>query len=738
MFETTGSLALVQPVFMLVGLVALPLLWTLLASVFARPTSVSPATDLREGVIAPIVAITGAAGTLGLAVVIAVKLALLPHGYVFVQHVAALARLGQLDLALDVAVDPRSATFSVVVALVACASTLQTSWSSRPGTGPRLAWTGLLTTGAMALVVGDGFAPILVGLGLLSIGAWGLARGGSFSANVSASAGNVAVLVGMIFLFWSLGGAFGPEGYDSDGAPRFVLVATGQPSDSPDKAMLTMTTEAGARVSADDTDFPGEPIAAPFAVLVQPGVYTFRVQRGAASADVVVPRVGLSAGRAYVLAPYGPTASLRVLDDQVAVPRLATNGALETVRATLAGRMIVGLRSSIVILLLVLVGGLAHVYALASRSGPSAIASVLEALPPVYLALRFAPGIGDPAGLEGAIVAAIGVVTAVVLAARAACIDDEHKALRGILAATAALALAAISLGDAAAGLVLSSTSLVAVAGALAALEAKRDARWLGVACAAAVGLFPGTGASAGFVLAITVALSSAATGSVAWAVVMALVASALVVAAAVASLAAYRVYDLVVINAAAPSRRARDGRRARGQGVVVVVLSIVALAGGAVLGVGSSLYGGSTAPFARRLVGAAPAPAAPQAMAIAGIVFSVIAASGGAVLGRRANMSADAPAWLLALGRPYDLLALLARGIGRVMGFLHRGVQSMDTRIIDDVPAAFGDLYRRVRGKSVAEGDDEAAEGGPIWTGLLLAMVATLAAVVLSALVLG
>jgi peptide/nickel transport system permease protein len=70
--------------------------------------------------------------------------------------------------------------------------------------------------------------------------------------------------------------------------------------------MLSMTTQAGALVSADDTDFPGEPLAAPFVVLVQPGVYTFRIQGGAASADLVVPRVGLTAGRAYVLAPYGP------------------------------------------------------------------------------------------------------------------------------------------------------------------------------------------------------------------------------------------------------------------------------------------------------------------------------------------------------------------------------------------------------------------------------------------------
>ena len=126
-------------------------------------------------------------------------------------------------------------------------------------------------------------------------------------------------------------------------------------------------------------------------------------------------------------------------------------------------------------------------------------------------------------------------LTAVILAARAACIDDENKALRGVLAATSALALSVAVLGDAAAAVVLACTSIVAIAAAVAALEAKRDVRWLGVACAAAVGLFPGAGASTGYILAVTSALASAATGSVAWAIVMALIASGLVVAAAVA-----------------------------------------------------------------------------------------------------------------------------------------------------------------------------------------------------------
>ena len=137
----------------------------------------------------------------------------------------------------------------LVIAIIGCGSTLQTVWSTRPGAGGKLAWTGLVTAGSMLLCVGDGFAPILIGLGILSLGAWGLSRGGDPASNVAALAGNVSVLLGFIFLFWSLGGAFGPEGYDPDGAPRFVLVTTGAASAQGDKATLTMSTHAGALIT---------------------------------------------------------------------------------------------------------------------------------------------------------------------------------------------------------------------------------------------------------------------------------------------------------------------------------------------------------------------------------------------------------------------------------------------------------------------------------------------------------
>jgi hypothetical protein len=730
MFEAAGSLAVVQPVLTLVFLVAVPLLWAAIAAVCSRS---------RE-VVGRFASIGCGVGTLALAIALAVRLALLPRGCVLVQHVAQLARLGQLDLAFDLALDPRGTVFVIIVAIVGCASTLQTSVSSRPGAAGRLAWTGLVTGGAMLLCVGDGFAPILVGLGILSLGTWGLASGGDPASNVAAIAGNVSVLLGFVFLFWSLGGAFGPEGYDPDGAPRFVLVTT--PETHPDQTTLTMTTHAGALVSSDDADLPNEPIASPFSISVQPGIYTLRVQGGAASGDVVVPRVAFAPGRVHVLTPYGPTASLRALDDQFAVPRLAPSGRAASVRAALTSRTINGLRASAIVLLLVLGGALAHLHALASRRGPSALVSVLEALPAPYLALRLSPLV-EPSAADGALVLLLGAGSAIVLAARAACVDDGHKALRGVLAATAASAVAASGLADPSAALILASSSLLATSAALAAIEARRDIRWLGMACAGTVGLLPGAGASSGWFLAIFAALGSAVTtkSNNVWVAFAALIAAALVAACLLGALAVFRVYDAII------RASAREPGHSRLQGAVAIVLSVLALVGGTVLGGGTTVFGGHVVAVATRLTGAPTIPAPPAVAALA-VVLSLIAAAAGVILARRVSAQMTPPGWLLALGRPYAVLAWTASGLGEGAAFLQRSVRAMDRDVVDDIPRAAGDVIRRVA-RLAKRPVDPTTPRPPLFaidentaervrTVVLLVMVVLLTLVVLSSLLLG
>ncbi len=754
MFETAGPLAIVQPVLILIGLVGIPLLWALAVAGVASSRA-GAQTLARDGERGPggAIALGGAIATVALAILLAGRLAFAPRGEILVQHIAQLARLGQLDLAFDLAVDPRSAAFAIVVAVVGCASVVQTMTSSRPGATAKLAWTGFVVTGAMLLCVGDGFAPVLVGLGVLSLGAWGLSRGADPAPNIAALGGNVAVLVGLVFLFWSLGGAFGPEGYDPDGAPRFVLVTTNTPSEEPEKATFAMTTHAGALVSSDDSDLPQEPITSPFSMSLDPGVHTLRVQGGAASADVVVPRVAFVAGRTHVLTPYGPTASFRALDDQFAVPRLAPNGTIATVRSALAARTINGLRASAIVLLLVLGGALAHLHALASRRGPSSLGSVLEALPAPWLAIRLAPLV-DPLAADGALVVLLGAGSAVVLGARAACVDDGHKALRGVLAATASVAVAAAGLGDASAALVLACTSIVATSAAMAGIEARRDARWLGMACAGMVGLLPGAGASPGYILTSVAALGSVAKGGSTWTLFAGAVAVALVAACALSRLAAFRVYDAVI------RASVRDPGHSRVQSVVVIVLAVVALASGVVLGAGTTIFGGHVVPLAQKIAGVA-AVTPPRGLAGVAVVLSLAAAAVGVLLARRVSSASAPPGWLLALGRPYAVLAWTASGVGQGALFLQRSVAAMDRDVVEDIPAAIRDavlrlargmvrLGQKVSGSTARPLDraagavvvklemDDPSRAERVRTIALLLMVALLGLVVLSSFLLG
>lgn len=703
MFETVGSLAVIEPVLMLIGLVSLPLLWASMAAAWAlvgaRRSTVGASTA------ASVVAIGASFSTFLLAAALAFRLVSMPPGHVLVQHVAQIARLGQLDLSFDLALDARSATFAIVIAVVACASAVYASPRAR---AERLAWIGAVSAGAMLVCLGDGVPPILTGLGILSIGTWGLARGRDLRVSITNVGGNLGILLGFVFLFWSLGGSFGPEGYDPDGAPRFVLVMTNTPSHEPDKATLAMTTYAGALLSADDADLPNEPVVSPLSIVVPPGVYTLRIQRGAASGDVVVPRVALVPGKTHVLTPYGPTTSLRALDDQIAAPRLAPTGGIAGVRAVLASRTVGGLRASAIVLLLVLGGALCHLYALANRRGPVVLVDVLEAVVAPYLALRLA-ALVDPSGADGSLVVLLGAGTALVLATRAACEDDFSRALRGSLAATAAVAVVAAGLREPSSVILIVSSSLVATAAALAAVEGRHDVRWLGVACAAAVGLLPGAGSSVGFILAVTAALGSAATGSVGWALFAGVLALVLAATCALSSLAAFRVYTACVERAEATRARGR-------QTAVVVVLGVAALVGGTVLGVGTTMFGGHVTPFVERLAGPTTI-AFTRAMAGAAVVLTLVASVSGLVLAgqlaRGPAGTSTAPRWLLSLARPYAVLSWTARGVGEAASFLERSVRAMDREVIEFVPELIASAVLRTAGGvgRVERGIDERVE---------------------------
>src|SRR6478672_1584315 len=121
MFETAGTLTIVELASSLVALVLLPLVWAAVAL-----AAVLRGSGSRFAVR---VAIATSGGTLGLAVAHAVRAAQLPAGRVAEQHVAQLARIGQLDVALDLVRDPSSAAFAVLVAFMAFAAVLHSVWT---------------------------------------------------------------------------------------------------------------------------------------------------------------------------------------------------------------------------------------------------------------------------------------------------------------------------------------------------------------------------------------------------------------------------------------------------------------------------------------------------------------------------------------------------------------------------------------------------------------------------------
>ncbi len=724
MFETSGALTNVEPVSTLVLLFLLPVLWAIVSIVFRT----------RDGLIAR-VAIAMSGGMLTLAITLAMRLSSLPRGSVLVQHVAQLGRLGQLDLAFDLMLDPKGAAFAIIVALLAFSSVLHTAWSPRPAIADALACAGILASSALLLCTADGFAPLLVGASGVSLGAWSLWRDRRDDSSVIAFGGNVAVALGLFMLYWSLGGSFGPAGYDADAAPRIVLVATG-PAPA-DRTTLSMSTLAGARVSSDEgPGLPGEPLTTPFTVALEPGVYTFRIEGGAATADVLVPHVAITQGQAYTLTPYGPTTSVRNLADQIAAPRIASTGGQVPVRALLAARSLGGVRASLLIIFLLVCAPLAQAHALSARRGPAALAATLEILPAAYFALRFAPLV-DASSLDGGLVTLAGSISAFLLGGRAAAADDPAQAMRCVLGAATSIAVGAVGLGEPAAALVLSASSLVACGAALAAVEGRRDVRWLGVACAAAVGLLPGAGTSPGFALTLTSSLNAALHGARAGeglaTSAAAGIASALsMLAWAFCALAAFRVYDAVI-------RSSLRDPGTRGQAAVVTLLAVLALGGGVILGAGTTAFGGQVIPLARRIVGDATADAAPRPIAAAAIALSIVTAATGVLLARRVGAGPQTPRWLRTLSAPHGAaMRLLAVGT-RGFGFLQRSVVRMDRDVVEDfgvaVTEVFGRLARVVRPPG-AHPDPQRAQR--ITTAIVLVLLALFALLVLSSMVLG
>ncbi len=739
MFETAGTLTIVELTSSLAALVLLPLLSAALATLAA--------VRGMGGRLAMRVAIAASGGTLGLATAHAVRAAQAPPGHVAQQHLATLARIGQLDIGLDLVRDQTSAACALLVTFVGFAAVLHAVWTAPEGVAGRLAWTGLATAAVLLIALADGLPALALGLQVGTIAGWALAGGGRGRVLVLALVGDVSVVFAAWVLFWSLGGTFGASGYAPDSQPRFAIVAVPEAPRTDGKSTVALTTYEDALVSSDDgPPLPGEPLRSPFTLILDPGVYSFRIQAGAATMDMLVTHVTLAPGHAYVLTPYGPTTSLREVDDQIAVPRPTPGGAM-SMRAVLASRSVFGVHATSVVGLVVVLAALLRL-ALLARTQRGGLVYAAEVIPAVILAMRITPLL-DP--VAAAALAIVPALAAIVLAADAASSRSSDRVPRAALAALAALAMTSVLVGETAGAMVIVITASLGAAAATASLDAEADVRWLGVACASLGGVLPGAGASPGIASAIAGALAAGAAGRWAGNVVAALVA----IAALLVSLTVFRVYSAsirspVVIHGP------------RGPRVLVIFLAASSLLGGAFLGVGGSPFGAKTAPLARRLVEAPGGIDNIPRLAIIAVGVSIAAAVLGLAAARNATRTSKAPAWLATLGRPAALVAGVTKMAASLLRFFVRAVVVMNEDVIDDATEAVASVFTalgrglrrvdaklgsgllgRALGRSAHEvvvrtGMDDPRRSERVRTFLVIGMVGLLALVVLSSVVLG
>jgi hypothetical protein len=703
-FETAGASTILEPAPSLIAALALPLVGALAA----------------RGRHAARVAIATSGGLVALSVALAFRLALLAPTHALGARGPQLARIGQLDLAADLVLDRPSAALLVLGAALSLAAVLHATWTGALSRLPRL---GLVALGVSLVTVADALPLVAAGFALTTFAAWGLSRGEAHGAVGALVASDAALVIGLVTLFWAPGGTFGPAGYAPDAQPRFALVTATNAVAPEQKCTLSLATYAGSLVVADDgPPLPGEPLRAPFTATLDPGDYSFRIHAGVASQDALVSHVTLAAGRAYVLAPFGPTVSVRSLGDQSRIPRPALALAGDrSLRVVLGTPTRVGLREATLLGLLLFGGALLRLARIITGR-----ALELEVLPVVVLAFRLAPAVDSGAAF------ALGVAIVSVLLAGRACAEDEpHAALSSVLAANVALSVAVLLAGEPGAALVIAIASLLAASAWRIGDDGSGDARWLGVACAAASGVIPAAGTSSGLAAALGSALVAHET-----ALGLALLASTCLVA-----LASFRVYDAII-----------GRQRPRGDGSAPVrslaaVLAVLAIVTGAALGAGTSAFGGHVVPLVRRVVsGGAVVGAAPR-LAAGALAATVAAAIAGAAMVRR-------KARLPALGAPALAVGLAAGLAGRGVHFLSRSVRALDREVVEDLTVALGSALmrvgvavRRLEARATLAPLDRATEalldratfdGQRLRHRILVGMVALLAIIVLSSLVLG
>jgi NADH:ubiquinone oxidoreductase subunit 5 (subunit L)/multisubunit Na+/H+ antiporter MnhA subunit len=506
------------------GLWALPLA-PLLAAAWCLYAQVAPAlrkaprgkAKSPDGLALANAAALAAAVALGWSAFQALKLSQLAESDRFLlEHVFRMARFGQLDVGMDLVVDPLASVVAIAASAVALLVFVAARGSLTAITSPPrfFGWGSVLLAATLVTVLADGFFLALVGWELAALGVWGLAGDDrrARSGFVRARTADAALVIGAAMLFWGLGGLWTDNDYTPDLAPRFSVVrATVDEDDkksesdermaatkSGGKGFITMSAYPGALLFMDDSRTPvmsgDAPLRSPFTRFEVPGgVHSFRIHPGSALDDYLLSNIAVVKDKEVTFGLFGATTSFTQMRDQLVidVPRAETPP-----RVMLAGRRgafgasLVTLASLLIFLAVATRSGQFPFDGWLADAGTSpplagALVASVATLSGPYLLARLAPVLAL-SGAACAVVATVGAASAALFAWRAARAVDLRRILASIGASQLGISLVAAGVGaSSAVALVLvayapSAAALWLVAAHVEATQRSFDVREMG------------------------------------------------------------------------------------------------------------------------------------------------------------------------------------------------------------------------------------------------------------------
>jgi NADH-quinone oxidoreductase subunit L len=475
----------------------------------------------------------------------------------FVTHVLRMVRIGQLDVHLDLVLDPLASVMCVVVTAVATLAAAVRIHEKHIEPWRFHAWSLLFVTGLLLALLADGLLILVIGWHVAGVAMLGLVANGSRAAraNVFHRVADVAFIASATILFWSLGGTWSDTEFTPDLNPRYVAVssagvagqktvgtlkvdidneddrapstlpadarrprATGASATAPltGKGFVTLANTPGAVVYLDDAHTPlivaDQALRAPFARRETPGgMHTFRIHAGGGLDDHLVAHVPVGGDADTWLVLVGPTVTFRELRDQLALE----NGAGEPyLRDALRAKKLWGGVSALSLACVLLVLGvaargalfplhLAQAEALAGDSPAPARMLLLglgTVLLPAYLVARVAFLFAASPGAATWLVV-LGALTALACGATAHHTEDPARARAFVTVGVSGVAMIALGTGAWSAAIVIALVHALAMA-ALASAEPLGKAADRRTSIAASVALLA----------ALAVAMSTAAT----------------------------------------------------------------------------------------------------------------------------------------------------------------------------------------------------------------------------------